>query len=80
MRSDAGKQALKTTRKLERLALELEEMAANGGPAWKFGLRFSQFGDAEDRYQGDAAMKPYSDRVMTAFDVFWARPENKDAP
>lgn len=78
MRNVAGKQVLTTTRKFERLVLELEEMAANGGSRWKFSIKFSQFGDAEDRYQGAVAIKSFSDRAFAAFEGFWARPENKD--
>ncbi len=78
MRNAAGKQVLTTTCKFERLALELEEMAANGGSRWKFSIKFSQFADAEDRYHGAVAIKPYSDRAFAAFEAFWARPENND--
>ena len=78
MRNAAGKQVLTTTRKFERLALELEEMAANGGSRWEFSIKFSQFADAEDRYHGAVAIKPYSDLAFAAFEAFWARPENND--
>lgn len=64
------KQKLKTTRTFERLADELEAILAAGGPDWKLFDKFSQFCDAEDRYEGSESIKPYVDRARAALDKF----------
>lgn len=75
-----AKRKLKTTRTFERLASELEEMAANGGSQWKFQDKFNKFGDAQMLYVGSDPIKSYDERVDVAFEAYWSRPENKNAP